>query len=309
MKKKMAAFFKKPHAKLVVIVTALIIIIPLGVSLSRYIMRVVRDSYLESKNFYFNSNRLKKDNPTYQINNWTGVGDFTIDITVTSKKNNQLAADFDIAYNTSYVCPSDVICTISKSSGVIYAATNTDSFILTVTPTRAFDDGVTVSVKISSTSSSPYVETISAVFDIVVGKRGISYTIDDEAASPYLLVSITNALASYRILEAFDSYSVGDEIDATVYKALSDVNKAKCVSAYITLEFDPEIVVLDTTSPYLKGAITETKVISGVDYVNKIKFKMDATMSAEVRFYKIDSTQDYSYPFVNLTSIIDFDAS
>ena len=44
-------------------------------------------------------------------------------------------------------------------------------------------------------------------------------------------------------------------------------------------------------------------------YVKKISFKMDAESSDAVRFYKADSSQDYTYPFTNTSSIVNFNYS
>lgn len=308
MKKVIGLLKDKPKVRIAVIIVCIIAMVPIAITFARFVTERIRDNYLESKNFFFNSNRLKSDNPTYHINNWSGVGDFTIEIEMNSLKNSLLKSDFDVAYTTSYICPADVLCSISKNNSVIYKASSTDTFSLTITPTREFADGESITIKISATSSSPYVSTLSADFQITVGKRGISYEIDDETNRPYLLVSVTNALSYYTVNQAFDSYSVGDKIDNVVYRNLSDADKSKCSSATITLDFDPREVVLDTTSTILNGAQIQDEVIDGVSYINEITFNMNAMSSQEIRFYKLDYTKNYTYPIVNPTSIIGFSA-
>ena len=298
----------KKYFKPLIILIAIALIVPIGYTVSRYVMNVLKDYYIESKNFYFNSNRLKEDNPMYLINNWSGVGTFTIDISLNSNKNHILASDFDVSYNLSYTCSQDVICSSDKNSGVIYTATHTDNVIISITPTRAFDDGESVIINVSATSTSPYVETISADFKIVVGKRGIAYTIDDQADRPYLLVSITNAIAEYNVIEAFGGYLVGDKIDSRTYRALSSVNKAKCVSITVELSFDPNEIVLDTTNS-IRGLNTlNTQTVNGVSYISHISFPMEALTSSEIRFYKLDYTEDYTYPFGSVTPVVTFSA-
>jgi len=308
MKEFLIKLKSKPYYKLIIILICLAIIIPVGYTASRYIMNVINDHFLESKNFYFNSNRLKSDNPTYLINNWSGVGEFSIDISLNSNKNHILASDFDVEYGISYVCPNDVICTSNKSSGVIYKATHTDEVVISIMPTRAFDDGESITIQVEATSTSPYVETISAEFKIVVGKRGVSYAIDDQVNRPYMLVSITNALASYTIKQAFGLYSIGEQIDSRTYKSLSDIDKQKCVSIMIELAFNPNTIVMDTTSLISGLNILEEVVINGVSYVSRISFPMEALTSNEIRFYKLDYTSNYTYPYENATSIVNFNA-
>ena len=308
MKKTIHKYLKKTHVKIICIIVVLFMLSPVIYSFSRYIANIVNDYYLESKNFYFNSNRVKQSGSLYKINNWTGVGDFSLDISVNSRKNAIHASDFDITYNVTYTCPADVICTLNKNSGTIYHATNDDDFRLTITPQRAFNDGESVTVHIAAISQSPYIKKIEADFQMIVGKRGVTYEITDETNRPYLMVAITNAITSYKIITAFDSYSVGDEIDMSVYRALSDVNKAKCASAIIMLSFDPNIVLLDTTSSVLNNATTQTQLINGVSYVREITFKVDAMSSYEVRFYKKTPSANYSYHGTGGPPIITFNA-
>lgn len=307
MKKFLIKLTSKPSLKIFVFVI-LICSLPLILSLARYITSVLRDYYLESQSFYFNSNRLKKDNPLYQIDNWSGIGDFTIEVSMNSRKNNLLYSNFDITYDIEYTCPQDIICEINKNSGTIFSAKNEDSFKIVLTPTRVFADNESITVPITAKSTAPYVSTISAEFQIVVGKTGVSYSITDSPGQPYMMVSITNAITSYRVIEAFSTYQINDEIDINTYNKLSDTNKAKCVSTYITLNFNPNIIVLDTTIALLRESVVTNQLIGGVSYVNQIKFPMNATSSKEVRFYKIDNTKDYTYPFVNPTSIVTFTA-
>jgi len=304
MKAYLKNLIKKRHIKLFLVIILICAILPLVTTLTRYILEKVEDYYLESKNFYFNSNYLKKDNPLYQINNWTGIGNFTIDISLNSSKNNLLSSDFDITYDITYTCPADLNCTFDNTSGIIYKATHTDSIKLTIIPTRVFEEKESATIHVEATSKDPYVRTISADFQIIVGKTGVTYAIDDAKNNPYLIVSITNALTSYKVTSPFSTYQVGDELDINVYRALSDQEKKNCVSATISLSFDPNIIVLDTTSEVLKEGIINNQDIDGLSYVNKITFTMDAMSSQEVRFYKIDHTKNYTYPIVNQNSIV-----
>ena len=305
--KLLKVFKKKPYFKPVVLTVLIALILPMGISLSRFVLEIIRANYLESKNFYFNSNRLKKNNPLYKINNWSGVGNFPLEITVNSSKNNLLSTASDITYNITYTCSNDVICSSSKTNGVIYQATHTDSFSISITPTRVFEENEVVSVHVEATSVAPYTEMISADFQIIVGKKGISYTIDDEINRPYLLVSITNALTSYEVKEAFASYSVGAIIDDVTYRSFAPANQSKCVSAYIELTFDPREVVIDTTSSVLSIGTSQSEIIGGVSYINQVTFPINAMTSKEVRFYKIEHSADYSYPYVNQTPVVSLD--
>ena len=61
------------------------------------------------------------------------------------------------------------------------------------------------------------------------------------------------------------------------------------------------------TSPaYLKRVSETYTTINGYSYVNGISFKIDAIDSEVVKFYKTDTSRDYTYPIVNNNSIVTF---
>ena len=296
----------KKKKKLLIILFVLAILLPVGITYSKYIKTVINNYILEAKNFYFNSDKLSASNPTYNINNWSGVGNFTIQFELNNEKNNILYSSSDITYTLNVTCDNDITCSLSNTSGTIYTTEHKDSFVLTVTPQRAFNDNESVHVTVTAQSTSPYEKTLGATFVITVGKRGISYEITDKANQPYLNFTITNAITSYKVRTAFDTYSVGDEISSETYLALSDTNKANCASQIVTLTFDPNIVILDTTSSIMDNSTKAYTTINNVSYISSITFNVEAMSSTEIRFYKKDTSQNYTYPITNDTSIITF---
>lgn len=301
----MKARFK--YRRIILIVMLIIALFPVGVTFSKYIYDKIKYYILEANHFYFNSDKLEDKGITYNINNWGGVDSFNIQFELNNHKNNLLTSDSDIAYDISVVCDNDVQCSISNDSGIIYKDEKTVSYDVIVNPLRVFDTGESVNVKIEATSSSPYVKTLSGDFVITVGKKGVSYEIVDEPFQPYFMFNITNVIDKYTVIKEFDNYKVGDVISISTYKDLSDSNKKNCISAIITLEFDPNKVVIDTTSNIINNSEITNTFVNGVSYVSKIKFNVEATSSTSIRFYKKDKSIDYTYPYVNDTSIISFD--
>ena len=75
----------------------------------------------------------------------------------------------------------------------------------------------------------------------------------------------------------------------------------------VTLVFDPTKLRIDSNDEvYLNrdDSRTETTTIDGKIYVKKIVFDLSAETTKYVKFYKVDSAQNYSYPGVNETSPI-----
>ena len=295
------------YRRIVLTVMLIIALFPVGITFSKYIYDYVKYYIMEANNFYFNSDKLEDKGITYNINNWGGVESFNIQFELNNHKNNLLTSDSDIAYNLNIICDGDIQCSISNDSGIIYKDEKTVSYDVMVNPLRVFDAGESVNVKIEATSSSPYVKSLSGNFVITVGKKGVSYEIVDEPFRPYFMFNITNVIDSYTVIKEFDNYKVGDVISILAYRNLSEDNKKNCVSATITLEFDPNKVVIDTTSNIINNSLITNSLVNGVSYVSKIKFNVDATSSTSIRFYKKDKSIDYTYPYVNNTSIISFD--
>lgn len=295
--------------RIILLLVGFILILPVGITFSRYVVQNIKDYIMEANNFFFNSDKLVQDGIVYEINNWGGATNIDIQFELNNHKNNILSSDTDIEYTLETTCASGLICSLDSESGVIQKEEKTDSFVLNLVPTRPFNDNESVSVTVSATSNSPYVKTLSATFKITVGKKGIDYEITDSVSSPYLLFKITNSLDTYKVISAFGEYSVGDIITMDEYLKLSAENKTKCASAVITLTFDPASVILDTTSDIIKTATYQTTKYNNIDYISSITFNIDVMTSNEIRFYKIDSSKNYTYPIINNSSVISFTAS
>ena len=118
-------------------------------------------------------------------------------------------------------------------------------------------------------------------------------------------LSITNTLSYYIVKQAFGSYSTGDKIDIDTYLALTQVQQQNCYSSIVTISFDPEDILIDLTSEtFAKATDIQYKTINGNSYVNEFTISIDAISSADLRFYKQDVTQDYTYPNSSNNSIV-----
>ena len=227
-----------------------------------------------------------------------------------SIKNNLVVSKSDISYNLSYTCSSNVVCTASKNNGVIDAQSNRDYFIINIHPIVSLQEGDSVWLNVSSTSISPYVQTISGRIQLNVGIPGLTYEIMDEANRPYLNFSLTNTFDFYKVIRAYGNHAVGEEISSSAYRNLPSSEKENYASALITLSFDPHVVLLDLTSEFYQDAVSHSEVtIDGYQYVNSITFKVNPISSEMIRFYKKNASMNYTYPYGTNTPIISFSAS
>lgn len=307
MKRKKTRKIKKIH---IIIFAVILIALSITLSYGRFIYNGLRNYYLSTKSFYFNSDKMSDNEAYYQLDNWSGVEPVTITFNMDSKKNNLVASPDNISYDIEYECSTNVTCTASKDTGLIMNRTNTDSFTITMTPNTNLYEGDYIELEVSASATSPYTKTISGKFKINVGEIGLSYEILDEPGRAYLDFNITNTLDYYKIITPFGTYNQNDKIEISEYLSLSPENRRKCASAVITLSFDPNVLRLDMTSEAVLQAYNTSSSIMGddYDYINSVTFGIEALSSNAIRFYKLNTSNNYTYPFVTNNPIVTFNA-
>ena len=255
---------------LLIILAIVIFLTPKFVSTAKYIYNAIHEHYLSSKDFYFSSDKLSINHTEYEItNNWSGAEPYIITVNMSSKENDMAYTEADINYNIAYTCSDNVQCTLNKTTSTIVGrgnnGVNEDYFTVTISPSgnTALAEGEQAWVDITASSTSPYTQTITGKLILEVGSADISYEIIDKANQQYLTVNITN------------SQSVG---------------------ANVTLSYDPNVVLLDMTSRFrLNSAGNTNSQLNGYNYFNSITSYVESLSTTTVKFYKEDSTQDYSY--------------
>ena len=282
-----------------------------GIVYAKYIYNIINNYILESKKFYFNSSVLSMNNKQYQINNWDGISTYFVTVDVSNKKTDERYTNSDIEYTISVECDdTKLTCVTSKNSGTIRKESHTDSYQVTITPKVSFTAGESISFKTIASSTYPYEKELSATYTLNVVNSMFTYNIDDASGELALNLNLTNSMAYYEVEQAFGSYSVGDTISQEVYETLSDTNKAKCFSAKVTLTFDPNVVILDSTDESIKNRLStgyQETTINGKNYVSKYTFKVDAATNKKIIFYKNNPSLNYTYPITNPNSIVTVD--
>ena len=313
-REKISSFIKNKDGNLnkqrLFLLYVLIFVLILGsFTFARYAYQSIKAYFFQTRKFYFNCDKLTEAGSNIEMTNWSGVGQYSITFNMNSYANNLLYSDDNIDYTISYECSSNVTCSVvdNKSSGTIPSSTHADSFtiIITVPTQTTLHDRDRVELYIETNSTSPYKKKLKGTFALVVGYYGLSYEIDDSRNSPYLITRITNTLDYYVVRTAFGNYQVNHQIDMPTYMALDPVDQAKCASSIVTLTFDPNVVLLDMTSQiYQEATNIVTTTIGGHNYISSISFKIDAMSSEQVKFYKVNASQNYTYPNNNNSSVI-----
>ena len=314
MKKKLRRSFEylKTHKKARIFSIAIISVVSLFflVNFSRYVKQIIENYITRTERFYFNSDKLTIDNKEFEINYWPGAAPYEITITMNSLDNNLRGTDIDIDYEISCTSSTGLLCELSKTASTIPSSSNKDVFTATAVPTVPFQDGQSASITVTATASEPFEKELSATFVFVVGHYGLSYKIEDQVGQPYLEAAISNTDDYYIVRTAFGTYNVGDRISSAVYATLDPNDQNKCASVIIKLSFDPDILRLDMTNYYYQNKTAETiQVIDGFDYVNSFTFVIKPQTAIAIKFYKLNTLQNYTYPLVNSTPIVTLEAS
>lgn len=294
VKKGISFNFFKAHKKI-----ATLLIISIGFlgfffasNYGRYVIDVIEVYYLRSQNFYFSSDKLTIDNKKYEINPWSGTTSYDINISMSSLLNSIKGTTENITYDLTCEGDSKVDCYfgqlgVNSTSRTISTDTHSDNFVVTVHAKSndiLFANGEKVSVKVKATSTAPYKEELSAVFELVIGDYGLNFEIEDEPGSVYFDALITNT---------YDTES--SEIVLTIKNAYIDD------------------VIFDMTNPIMQQDSFDYEVtaINGDDFITEVSFIIEPKSSLMVKYYKTDSTKDYSYVLgdTSIDSVISFVAN
>lgn len=293
--------------KLIAILVALFIVtLTLVTTFGRYAYNMYRNYILESQGFYFNSSVMSMNGSKHSINNWDGVNGYPISIDLNNKKNDLLWTKSDITYEITVECSENIRCVLNKTEGIIRSEQKIDSYIITIYPVGNFTENQTAEVKTKAKSTYPYVKELSTTYNIGIETSNFSYKITDSVGAKHLVLELTNAFTYYKVETAFSGHSVGDNISIDEYNSLTAAQKANCTSARVTLNFNPNNVLLDMTDSTYKNRLSNTQTTTTLNnyrYVNGFQFKMEASSNTKIIFYKTDSSKDYTYPS-NSTPII-----
>lgn len=266
------------------IVVAIVLLIFTGAVFGRYIYNNIRETYFLAEKFYFSSDILTMNGSNYTYTNWGGSSVYQIDFELHSYTNELAKLDYDLGYTvTCSTTDTDKIKiginsgednAPTTATGTIPASTNTKKVGIFVTPLRSLKSNESVTIQVTASTTEPYQKTISCTFTLKPETQGTNtYSIEDVANRDYAILK------------------------------LSCPND----SSIVTLEFDPTKLRIDANDEIFINrdeSKTETTTINGKSYVKKFVFELSAETTRYVKFYKVDISQNYTYPGVQATSPI-----
>lgn len=258
----------------------------------KVVYNIVNSYYLETKDFYFNSDSLDVLTKNHFINNWDGSNSYSFTINLNNRKNTYISTQSDIDYSVQYSCSSNALCVVDKSFGVIKENEYDDFLNVSLTLNEDYKIGEDVYFNISVSSLSPYSKTISAKYVFSISSNSISYKIIDKADTDYFTLRIFNNNDYYFIKKIFNNYKIDDIISSKEYDNLEDMYKKNCYSNVITIDFNPDYFYVDN-SVLNNGDVFDLNV--GDDsYYNHFKLYSLSQTETDIRFYKKNRSIDYS---------------
>lgn len=265
--------------RIIVLIPILIGIVMATNVMGRFVYNNVKDLYFVSKKFYFRSDVLDTGNPTFTYSNWGGVETYPINFNLYSYQNESLKLNYDLNYTLSCTSNSNKVrCAINSEnggtslSGTILSTSNIAAISIYVIPLEAITSSDDIQVTITAKAIGEYEKTISATIKLKISSKLSTFYIKDSIGSDYAVTTVTNNNEQY---------------------------------TNVVLEFDPKVVRMDMADEaYIDKISIETEKIDGTDFVKKIKFKMPKESTYDIKFYKLDSSQNYTYPRGNNISII-----
>ena len=72
----------------------------------------------------------------------------------------------------------------------------------------------------------------------------------------------------------------------------------------VSLEFDPNVVRIDLNDEAYINRLEGSEEVNSDGYVEKFVFTMDKESAKNIKFYKVDMSQDYTYPLGDATCVI-----
>ena len=252
----------------------------------RYIYNNIREAYFTSRQFFFTSDLLTIDNQTYTYENWGGIDVYEINLDLYSYANTLLRLDYDLEYQISCEAlnPDKIRRSINSADGptstdgIIYAKidgkeNNVSKITIYVTPLTQINKGDTVSVAIRASTQEPYQKEISCEVSLKIKEQTTNtYEIEDVANRNYAVLKLLNAQET---------------------------------ALQYTLTFDPRVLRLDLNDEiYVNKVSATTTTVNGNQYVNKIVFNLDKESAKNVKFYKVDMSQNYTYPSGDTAPVI-----
>ena len=169
----------------------------------------------------------------------------------------------------------------TQTTGVIYAKNgdtpnNVSRIKIVVTPKTQIEQNDIITIRIKASTQEPYQKEISCE---------ISLRIQQVLANTYEIEDVSNR--NYLVLKMVNTHDTAGNV---------------------SLQFDPNVVRIDLNDEAYINRVEGTEEVNSDGYVEKFVFTMDKESAKNIKFYKVDMSQNYTYPSGDAACIITVNA-
>lgn len=272
MKSKMRKHKKLNKLKISIIIFLIVIAITIS-AFGRYIYNGLRDAYLTAKQFYFTSDILKVNGAKYEYDNCGGLDVYPIEFELYSYINKLTKLDYDLNYKITCesLKPDKITCSVgtedggTSAEGTIYVSqNNTEKVTIFVKPIAPISQDETVKLKITATTEEPYKKSLSCEISLKTSSHNITFSIDDVKNRDYAILKLVNGNGT---------------------------------TTLTNLKFDPNKIRIDSNDEICQEmTVKNTTTIDGKEYITELEFNLPRESAKNIKFYKVDKSQNYVYP-------------
>ncbi len=196
-----------------------------GVTLAKYRIENTSEEVKVPTRFYFESNLLSEDNPSYEI----GINYIRIDLM--NYADSLRVSESDITYEVT-ISSADSSASLGTAEGAMGTLTKEVQSKATVSFTGlTFGKTYTVTAK----ATAPYTKTVSATFTILEKENSLAFEVRDEGNSVYLTLRTNELDSTVNIYwqEGYVPYNANDALAAATGKSAKGIK----LNSYSVYEF------------------------------------------------------------------------
>lgn len=293
--------------KVGIVVFIFVVFILTTSGLGRFVYNVIRDKYLTSKKFYFESNLLKSSRAEYIYKNWDGTGIYNFEVELLSKINDLQKLEDDQEYTIMVTFPQEINCAINEPEFIepeLYEKDDEGNYKKDKDGNKIPLDPEDLKVEqpVSATNviylandnkdvSTIYVKKICDEIDLKQGDR-IEIDVTAYTSNPY-----KKSLTAKFIIEISTSYTIEDS--AYSKYAMLTVRNTSNVNQLVTIKL-PNHFLFDMNDD---AWVRKNSSVQDTDTyrITSVTFELPQDSSKQIKLYKTYIYNTYTISNCNIS--------
>lgn len=158
-----------------IFILALIVLTSITIyTFAKYVIEISDIHIQTAKQFYFNSDTLQVENPTYLLYDWNGEDIYTIEINLRNYQDSLRYTNENIEYKIEATSGNEnvsITTSLTNNAGTLQGGSEAEESIsIDVESIAKVNEGEFIEVFVTANATSPYEKTLKATFRIYVQK-------------------------------------------------------------------------------------------------------------------------------------------